>query len=154
MRQSSIVPRFVALIPSQLEDGVLYISEQYQTAIHKCCCGCGEEVVTPLSSAQWRVRVVNDKVTLLPSVGNWNFSCKSHYWIKQNRIIWARSMTDSEVRYVQTRDRRDIKRLTEFANNEKFNLPQSSQQQFNITAQPHFNYWKRLYKLMLMVLRI
>lgn len=154
MRQSNIVPRFVALIPSQLEDGVLYISEQYQTAIHKCCCGCGEEVVTPLSSAQWRVRVVNYKVTLLPSVGNWNFSCKSHYWIKQNRVMWARSMTDSEIRYVQTRDRRDIERLTEFANNEKFNLLQSSQQQFNITTQPHFNYWKRLYKLMRMVLRI
>jgi len=40
---------FVEFIPDQLEDDTIYISIPYATVTHKCCCGCGTEVVTPLS---------------------------------------------------------------------------------------------------------
>jgi hypothetical protein len=40
--------QFVGYIPDKIEEGVLYVSIQYCTAIHKCVCGCGNEVVTPL----------------------------------------------------------------------------------------------------------
>ena len=39
MKQATVIPQYVELMPGQLEDGVLYISEKYGTAIHKCCCG-------------------------------------------------------------------------------------------------------------------
>jgi len=34
---------------------------------------------------------------LSPSIGNWNFDCKSHYWIKHNEIIFARTWTNDEI---------------------------------------------------------
>ncbi len=44
--------RFVETMPEKIEPGILYISMEYATAAHCCCCGCGEEVVTPFSPAQ------------------------------------------------------------------------------------------------------
>jgi len=44
----NITHKFVEFIPEKIEEGVLYISIQYCTAIHNCVCGCGNEVVTPL----------------------------------------------------------------------------------------------------------
>lgn len=42
-------PEYVEFTPDDPAEGVLYISEEYETAIHKCPCGCGNEVVTPTS---------------------------------------------------------------------------------------------------------
>lgn len=85
-----IVHRFTQYIPERLEDGVLYISVEYATAIHNCCCGCGGRVVTPLSPAGWSLTFDGETVSLSPSIGNWSFKCKSHYWITRNKIEWAR----------------------------------------------------------------
>jgi len=97
MRQIVLRPQFVEFIPEQLEDGVLYISQRYRTAIHRCCCGCGREVVTPLSPADWTLEIVNDAATLHPSVGNWSLPCRSHYLIRGNRVVWARDMSRDEI---------------------------------------------------------
>ncbi len=40
---------FVEFIPDVIEEGKIFVSIKYATAVHKCCCGCGKEVVTPLS---------------------------------------------------------------------------------------------------------
>jgi len=53
MRKSTIKPTFVNIIPDKLEEGILYICERYRIAAHKCCCGCGEEVITPLTPVDW-----------------------------------------------------------------------------------------------------
>jgi hypothetical protein len=128
MKQSRIIPKLVELIPTQVEEGVLYISEKYGTAIHKCCCGCGQEVVTPLSPVQWQLHRVGESVTLSPSIGNWNFRCKSHYWIRQNRVEWAGSMKEQQIRLVQKRDRLDLENFTKQSNLRKLgkatNLPE------------------------------
>ena len=89
--------KFVAFIPDVVEDGILYISIEYCTAIHKCVCGCGNEVVTPLSPTDWELRYNGKTVSLYPSIGNWNFDCKSHYWITKNRIRISRHWNDSEI---------------------------------------------------------
>ena len=47
--------KFVEFIPEKVEEGVLYVSIEYCTAIHKCVCGCGNEVVTPLSPTDWKL---------------------------------------------------------------------------------------------------
>ena len=90
-------PEFVEFIPSHLEEGVIYISTEYETAVHLCCSGCGEKVVTPLTPTGWRLTSKNGTVTLYPSIGNWSFACQSHYWIRNNRIEWARGMTQAQI---------------------------------------------------------
>lgn len=119
MKQTTIVPQFVELMPGQIQDGVLYISEKYGTAIHRCCCGCGQKVVTPLSPAKWQLRRSGVTVSLHPSIGNWNFPCQSHYWIRRNRVEWADSMTERQIRRVQERDKRDSQQYIEQVNARK-----------------------------------
>jgi Family of unknown function (DUF6527) len=111
-----IIPQFVEFIPENLVIGYIYISERYSTAIHLCCCSCGEEVVTPLSQGEWRLRRDGDKISLWPSIGNWNFTCRSHYIIRNNRIEWAENMTSAQIRAVQARDIRDKARQIKASN--------------------------------------
>jgi len=81
--------KFVKSVPETLEDGVLYVSVEYATVIHRCCCGCGQEVVTPLSPNDWELTFDGKSISLSPSIGNWSFKCQSHYWIRNNRVEWA-----------------------------------------------------------------
>lgn len=104
---SHLRPEFVEFIPDRLEPGVLYVSRRYATASHLCCCGCEREVVTPLNPAKWRITEREGKVSLAPSVGNWSFPCRSHYWISANRVQWAPAMPPEVIQAVQARDRRD-----------------------------------------------
>lgn len=106
-RTVSFQPRFVEFIPRELEAGVLYISDRFKTASHLCACGCGERVVTPLTPVDWRLRVAGGKVSLHPSIGNWNYACKSHYWIKNNEVIWAGSLSRHQIAKVQQQDLAD-----------------------------------------------
>jgi len=89
-------PEFVSRVPDTLQDGRLYVSIQYSTAIHLCACGCRREVVTPLRPGLWRL-IYDGEVTLRPSIGNWSLPCRSHYFITRNRVIWARTWSEAEV---------------------------------------------------------
>jgi len=104
MKTNSVVYQFVDFIPERIESGVLYISQRYGTAMHKCCCGCGEEVVTPLNPTDWSFRIEGDLVTLHPSIGNWSFSCKSHYWIRKGKVIWASHMSMQQIQHSRSID--------------------------------------------------
>lgn len=88
-RIAKLVPRFAELIPEIIEEGILYVSMEHATVIHKCCCGCGNEVVTPLSPTDWTLIYDGRAITLNPSIGNWGFPCQSHYWIRGNSVQWA-----------------------------------------------------------------
>jgi len=94
----------VEYIPERLEEGILYISEKYGTATHKCCCGCDEEVVTPLNPTDWSLKMEGNLATLDPSIGNWSFACRSHYWIRRGQVIWAASMTQRQIERVRAFD--------------------------------------------------
>lgn len=100
-------PEFVQHLPDSLNESVLYISEEFATAGHRCCCGCGEEVITPLNPAQWQLSKAGAGVSLYPSVGNWKFACRSHYWIKNGRVIEAGQMSEAAIDRVKKRDRKD-----------------------------------------------
>ena len=80
---------FVEFIPEDLESGTIYISIRYKNATHLCCCGCGNVVVTPISATDWKLIFDGKTISLHPSIGNWNFPCQSHYWIRNNRVEWA-----------------------------------------------------------------
>ncbi|WP_308314386.1 DUF6527 family protein [Streptomyces sp. GbtcB7] len=88
---------FVDCIPEQLDQGVVYISIRYALVTHLCCCGCECEVVTPLAPREWKLTFDGATVSLHPSIGNWSFPCKSHYWIRNNTVAWARQWTDEEI---------------------------------------------------------
>ena len=102
---------FVEHIPERIEYGVLYVSIEFDTAIHVCACGCGIEVVTPLSPADWSMIYDGRSVSLTPSIGNWEFPCKSHYWIRRGKVEWSTRYTDKKIEEVRTKDRRDRERL-------------------------------------------
>ncbi|MBB3701255.1 hypothetical protein KMW28_03665 [Flammeovirga yaeyamensis] len=80
---------FLEEIPEEIKDNTLYVSMEYATAIHNCMCGCGNKVITPLSPKDWNLLYDGETISLSPSIGNWNFNCESHYWIKKNKIVRA-----------------------------------------------------------------
>ena len=88
---------FVEFVPEELAEGHLYVSLAYGTVVHLCCCGCGEQVVPPLTPKDWQLTYDGESVSLSPSIGNWSFACRSHYWIRRGRVVWARKWTDREV---------------------------------------------------------
>lgn len=88
-RLTELTPEFVEFVPDDLKEGVIYVSLRFETAIHKCCCGCGLQTVTPFSDGGWDMAVDGGAVSLSPSIGNWQFPCRSHYFIKQNKVEWC-----------------------------------------------------------------
>lgn len=97
-RLMRITPRYVETVPKVLETGILYISETYGTASHNCACGCGLRVVTPLTPTGWRViREMDGSVSVFPSIGNSDYPCESHYWVRQNNIVWAPKLSRAQI---------------------------------------------------------
>jgi hypothetical protein len=105
MKQHALTHQFVEYIPENLQQDILYISMSYATAAHLCCCGCGKEVVTPFSPTDWTLAFDGETVSLDPSVGNWSFPCRSHYWIRRNRVAWAGGMSLQAIEAWRVHDR-------------------------------------------------
>ena len=95
---------FVEFIPDELKEGMLYVSLIYKTALHNCACGCGMEVVTPISPTDWKITFDGESISLYPSIGNWSFPCRSHYWIKSSKIVWDVSWSDNKIAASRTFD--------------------------------------------------
>lgn len=105
---------FVPAIPEALQESVLYISIPYATAAHLCACGCGREVVTPITPTDWQLTFDGVSVSLHPSVGNWSFPCQSHYVIRRDRVQWAPRLTREQIQRGRERDRIRKTRYAEF----------------------------------------
>lgn len=101
---------FVELIPDVVPDGIIFVSVKYKTAVHICACGCGERVVTPLAPDMWRLSFDGKTISLSPSIGNWGFNCKSHYFITNNRVIdlprWLDKNTEDGFREKPKKEKR------------------------------------------------
>ena len=104
MKYISLKHRFVRLFPENLEPGILYVSVEFNNVTHVCCCGCGEEVSTPLSPAEWQLTYDGRTVSLSPSIGSWQLPCKSHYFIRQGRVLEAGRWSDDQIALGQRRD--------------------------------------------------
>ncbi len=101
---------FVEFMPDVIKEGVVYISLEYKSIIHKCACGCGKEVNTPLHPTGWKLLYDGKSISLTPSIGNWSFDCKSHYWITNSKIEWSSKWSDEEidmVRKIEDSERQD-----------------------------------------------
>lgn len=107
MKQQRMSHVFVEEIPAKTEQGVLYVSMECATAIHRCACGCGQEVVTPLSPTDWTLIFDGDTVSLDPSVGNWALPCRAHYFIDRGAVAWAGNMSNAVIERGRARDRQN-----------------------------------------------
>lgn len=101
---------FVENVPSELAPDKLYISIRYRTASHLCACGCGRKVVTPIKPAKWAFTYNGDTVSLRPSIGRWQLPCKSHYIIREGKVVWARAFSEEEAEAVRRDDAHDLRR--------------------------------------------
>jgi Family of unknown function (DUF6527) len=106
LKVSRLETLFVEAMPEVLVDGVLYISQKYRIALHSCCCGCGEEVSTPLGPTEFAFSLDGQGgVTLRPSIGNHDYPCGSHYLVTKGKVEWAGAMTRKEIELGRKRDR-------------------------------------------------
>jgi hypothetical protein len=104
---------FVEFVPADLKEGRVYVSIEYATAVHRCACGCGTKVVTPLSRTDWRLIFDGETISLEPSIGNWSFPCRSHYWITNDRVRWAAPWSRGDVEAGRASDLRSKRRYYE-----------------------------------------
>ena len=85
IKKVPITPIKVTLMPNEMQQGNLYISQEYQVSCHLCLCGCGQNVVLPLAGKnKWTLIETDKGVSFTPSVGNFQIPCKSHYIITNN----------------------------------------------------------------------
>lgn len=97
-------------LPRELEQGILYVSEEYGIAGHLCPCGCGNKIMTPLEPTEWSFKDDFKGPTLYPSIGNWQLPCRSHYWITNGKIEWSYQWSEEEIlegRKAEERKRKD-----------------------------------------------
>jgi hypothetical protein len=104
MRRDSVTHEFVVYIPDDLTEGTVYVSILYATIVHRCLCGCGNQVVTPLAPTDWAMTFDGDTISLNPSIGNWSFPCQSHYWIRRNKVVWSRRWSRTQIAAGRARD--------------------------------------------------
>jgi len=100
---------FVEDIPEVLADHTVYVSVSHTTVVHKCFCGCGHEIVTPLSPAQWTLIFDGRSISLEPSVGAGS-PCHSHYWIRRGRVEWASRLSEEALAAGHIRDQLAVER--------------------------------------------
>ena len=76
--------------PAEIKEGVFYLSEDGKDSVHKCPCGCGEEIYLLLNSKDiddfsYDCNVINNELTTLrPEV--YNSRCKTCYTIRENKV--------------------------------------------------------------------
>lgn len=87
----------VHYMPKELRPRVLYVSEEFDIAMHLCACGCGSKVKTPLGPTEWSVIETRNGPSLRPSVGNWQQACQSHYWITGGKVVWGQKWTPAQI---------------------------------------------------------
>lgn len=105
--------KFIEYIPSpeQQNEGVVYISIKYNTAVHKCFCGCEQQVVTPLTPTDWKLTYDGETISIYPSIGNWSYDCRSHYWITKGKVIWAEDWSEERIQANRNFDMNVKKRI-------------------------------------------
>jgi len=95
---------FVPSFPDVMDDYTVYVSIPFASAAHKCCCGCGRPVITPISPIRWQLIFDGESISLHPSIGNSNSPCRSHYWIRRNRVVWAAPMSNTMIAAARAAD--------------------------------------------------
>jgi hypothetical protein len=149
MRFARFKHQVVDSIPERLQVGTLYVTTDRDVAGHLCACGCGREVITPLSPTDWSITIDQHGVTLDPSIGNWAFPCRSHYFIWDGEVVWAGNMSNKAI--AQGRQRNKARKLSYYRQlNETPPMPQEHRRKTQpprpqTRVQKLVAWWKRLF---------
>jgi Family of unknown function (DUF6527) len=136
---------FVEFIPEHLKESTIYVSIRFATASHLCCCGCGSKVVTPLRPTDWKLIFDGKTISLDPSIGNWSFACQSHYWIRNNTVLWAATWSKDKIDAARAHDSRAEDKYfvaVECADD----LPSPQKSRTERPAQTKEGFWRKLKK--------
>lgn len=94
-----LITRDCEFVPKDLEPGILYVLWMRSTAVHLCCCGCGERVWTPTRGGvgEWYLEInEGNKPSLLPTIRNSLIPCKSHYLVQDGEVTWCEKPVNRE----------------------------------------------------------
>jgi len=83
-------------IPSDMREGIVYHTEEFELAGLLCACGCGHRV-TLLVPDSHRVWSQDGMATVRPSIGVFDAPCKSHYVITAGRVEWLPAFSGAEA---------------------------------------------------------
>jgi hypothetical protein len=148
VKTQHLTPEFVDTFPTRLQPGVVYISIEFTTCAHLCPCGCGEEVITPLSPAQWSFTFNGRDVSMHPSVGNWSLPCQSHYVIDRGRVRWAAHFTKEQIATNRARDRRALAGQEDLKQSTSVSRPADNEtDRATATVGPWRRLWRRFRRL-------
>lgn len=100
MKPVKLRPIFVEVMPKfdAIKDGQLWISHKHRTINLRCPCGCGGLTVLSIHPSRWHVYFDGKSVSLDGPTGRsvWAYSgCGSHYFIRNNTVIWAERIDPS-----------------------------------------------------------
>ena len=112
-RLKAVTPKFVEFIPTEGKDlvpGIVYISMKHGTVVYRCPCGCGGLSEFMLDPIRFRLEYDGTNVSFYPSIGIPYLECRSHYWIRDNRIEWCAPLEDWES---ELAERRELSRALE-----------------------------------------
>lgn len=90
------VYRAVERIPRQLEEGVVYHSEEFELGALLCACGCGHRI-TLLVPDSHQIMVAGEFASIHPSIAVCDGSCKSHYVISTGNVEWLPAFSEAQV---------------------------------------------------------
>lgn len=105
-------PIFVDVMPDfdLIRVGEIWISHRHRTVNLRCPCGCGDLTVLSLHPSRWHVCFDGKSVSLEGPTGGsvWSSSgCGSHYWIRNNVVVWAPPIApDRHLEYSRVERRR------------------------------------------------
>lgn len=83
-------------IPSELHEGIVYHTEEFELAALLCACGCGHRV-TLLVPDSHQVWAEDGMATVRPSIGVFDAACKSHYVITAGQVYWLPAFSGAEA---------------------------------------------------------
>jgi hypothetical protein len=61
-------------------------------------------VVTPFSPIEWQLNFDGESISLYPSIGNWSFPCQSHYWIREDTVLWSKQFSRGRIDRLRAED--------------------------------------------------
>ncbi|UCZ63572.1 hypothetical protein LHJ73_21675 [Mycolicibacterium phocaicum] len=67
---------------------------------------CATKVASALDPTDYAITFDGETISLSPSIGNWNFHCRSHYVIRRGQVRWMPAMSDADIAAGRHRDRR------------------------------------------------
>lgn len=82
--------------PENIKPGIIYYARESHFIKFKCPCGCGYENTIMLTmgdkfsraNLEWGSTFQDNKISLYPSIAQAS-KCRSHYFIKGNKVRWA-----------------------------------------------------------------